>query len=628
MVAKVIFFTLIITLSSFSKATNFITTSFITTSEPVWAFGDTHGAYDELIKTLKQAKLINEELNWTGGKAHLVTTGDVLDRGPHPRKILDLMIKLEQQAAQAGGAFHFVLGNHEVMILVGDLRYVAKEEYLEFAADETPQIRENYFNQYVAYQNLFNQKLETKEITDTNQLKTKFDREHPHGFFARYEAFSPQGKYGSWLLKKPVILKVNDNLFAHGGLSSELTGKQLDALNQTLKNNLNDYLSNWHQLIKSNQLPIASKFKKRHLVLNSDNQKALDLLKNYPKDFIFNTNSPTWYRGASYCHPYYETDSVTQQLKQFSANQLFVGHSVTQSRKVETRLDKKVTTMDTGMLAKVYRGKGNLVKIFNNEVTVLDSDGNQYIAQEATHQAIKYPRKFSEKDIEKILKKGKITLVEKLNMGITEPLRVTIESGNIKVRAVFKNIDTNPKLEKRRKRSKSSHLPDRYHFDIAAYRLSKYMGFNMVPVSVERRINRAKGVVQYWVEDSYSKYTADEKGWEYQGYCSYDKQRNMMRVFDLLIHNTDRNASNILIEQEREQLVWIDHSRAFAQREKLPDQINTADLHITPKVKQALERLNRKELTKLMDGLLNRFQVKAILKRRDLILALETNKDK
>jgi len=94
----------------------------IVTDHPVWAFGDTHGAFSEFIKLIKRVGLVDENLDWSGGKAHLVSTGDVLDRGPNPRKIFDLMMKLENQAREAGGGFHLVLGNHETMILAGDLR--------------------------------------------------------------------------------------------------------------------------------------------------------------------------------------------------------------------------------------------------------------------------------------------------------------------------------------------------------------------------------------------------------------------------------------------------------------------------------------------------------------------------
>jgi hypothetical protein len=155
----------------------------VVTDHAIWAFGDTHGAFGEFGDLLKQVGLVDGQLNWSGGKAHLVSTGDVLDRGPHPRKILDLMMKLEKQAEQAGGKFHLVLGNHEVMILIGDLRYVSDAEYLEFAADETAAMREKYFRQYTAYHQPRNSidPDDVRSALEPQQLQQQFDQEYPDG---------------------------------------------------------------------------------------------------------------------------------------------------------------------------------------------------------------------------------------------------------------------------------------------------------------------------------------------------------------------------------------------------------------------------------------------------------------
>src|ERR1700690_2853223 len=83
--------------------------------EKIVAVGDVHGDYEQLVIVLKSAGLIDDGENWPGGKTHLVQNGDVLDRGPDSRKAMDLLIKLEKQAAAAGGQVHALIGNHESM---------------------------------------------------------------------------------------------------------------------------------------------------------------------------------------------------------------------------------------------------------------------------------------------------------------------------------------------------------------------------------------------------------------------------------------------------------------------------------------------------------------------------------
>src|SRR6266852_1091975 len=93
------------------------------------ALGDVQGDYYQFVNLLRTAGLIDGENRWTGGKTHLVQTGDVVDRGPASRRVLDLLMDLEKQANKAGGRVHALLGNHETMNIYGDLRYVPEEEY-------------------------------------------------------------------------------------------------------------------------------------------------------------------------------------------------------------------------------------------------------------------------------------------------------------------------------------------------------------------------------------------------------------------------------------------------------------------------------------------------------------------
>src|SRR5262245_51188475 len=89
--------------------------------ERIVAVGDVHGAYDRFVEILQTTGLIDNRQRWSGGRAHLVQLGDVVDRGPDSRKVLDLLQRLEGEAASAGGAVHSLLGNHEIARMLGDL---------------------------------------------------------------------------------------------------------------------------------------------------------------------------------------------------------------------------------------------------------------------------------------------------------------------------------------------------------------------------------------------------------------------------------------------------------------------------------------------------------------------------
>ncbi len=156
--------------------------------ERIVAVGDVHGDYNQFVKTLRAAGVIDEKADWAGGKTHLVQTGDVLDRGPDSRKVMDLLMKLETQAAKAGGAVHPLVGNHEAMVIRGDWRYVHPGENAAFGGAD----------KYRA-------------------------------------AMGAEGKYGKWIRSHNGIVKINDALFLHGGLAGRYGTKTLDELNKGIR---------------------------------------------------------------------------------------------------------------------------------------------------------------------------------------------------------------------------------------------------------------------------------------------------------------------------------------------------------------------------------------------------------
>ena len=100
------------------------------------ALGDIHGDFRTFRKLLNDAGLIDQQGHWSGGRQHLIQTGDIVDRGPDSRRALDLLMRLEQEAAAAGGKVVVTMGNHELWNLIGDYYYLSKGEYAAFAKDD------------------------------------------------------------------------------------------------------------------------------------------------------------------------------------------------------------------------------------------------------------------------------------------------------------------------------------------------------------------------------------------------------------------------------------------------------------------------------------------------------------
>ncbi len=115
------------------------------------AVGDIHGDFDDFTAILQRIGLIDAQHHWIGNRVTLVQLGDVLDRGPKPREAMDLLMALEKEAPKTGGRVMCLLGNHEVMNLMGDLRYVTAENYASFADSKSEERRKSAYEQYMKW---------------------------------------------------------------------------------------------------------------------------------------------------------------------------------------------------------------------------------------------------------------------------------------------------------------------------------------------------------------------------------------------------------------------------------------------------------------------------------------------
>jgi len=583
------------------------------TQADIFMVGDIHGAYPELVTILQHAGLINDSLGWTGERAHFVSTGDLMDRGPSSRKVMDLLIKLQGQAKQKGGKVHVLLGNHEILNLTGDWRYISLKEYQEFAEDESAAMRKKYFNEYKSSINSGSHK----------SILASFNKQFPLGFFARLEAFMPEGEYGQWLHTLPMVIKINQHIFTHGGLSAKTTDTSLGALNDQLKKELTDYTFAWSKLIRNDQLAATTDYSQRLFVVKQlktspTSQQFIDAHNG----LLYTSDSPTWYRGNAKCHPLFEAQLLNEILKKYDAKTLWVGH--TTSTTVRQRFDNRLILMDTGMLKQAYNGQPIYAHIRSETSNssqwrfINAASGEEVAVADVPNRRSINPAGMSDQQTEEFLLTAEITAKQKLGEGITNPFKITLEKDGRTINAVFKYFDSGNS-----RTTLAKGTSDRFQYEVSAYKLDRLMGLNLVPVTVERSVGNKRGAIQLWIDDliNYKKMDADNI--QYDGFCDYERQRQMVDVFDYLIHNEDRNQSNIAFSLSDWQIWLIDHTRSFRISIRRPKLLSDADLSLTPEFRIVLEALTMEDVDKLSAWLTNK-QMRAILKRRDKLLEGDT----
>ena len=194
------------------------------------AVGDLHGDYDAWIAIARAARLIDQGNHWSGGTTTLVQLGDVTDRGPDSLRIIRNLQQLQREAPRAGGAVVVILGNHEAMNLLGDLRYTTAGEFAAFADSRSPARRERLYQslrgQLEADARKLNPNVRPSQVRDEWLART------PLGWAEHRAAWGPWGELGRWAAANPAVVRIGSTLFAHGGLSAEYAAAGMDEINR------------------------------------------------------------------------------------------------------------------------------------------------------------------------------------------------------------------------------------------------------------------------------------------------------------------------------------------------------------------------------------------------------------
>ncbi len=326
----------------------------------VVTIGDVHGSYDKLIQLLRGSGLVDRDLGWIGGDSHVVFVGDLIDRGPDDRPVLDLVRRLQTEAPAMGGQVHTLLGNHEVMNLSGDLRYVSEKGFRDFLPEEDRRDRNRAM---MRFRNTFAPGVSLSEI------KPAFEERFPPGYFGRLSAFWHSGEYGSWLLQQPAVIMINGVVFLHGGLTGETAALGLAGLNRQVHQDIHEFQKAAQELVQLTGAPpsYADAMRLAHklgeVVGAAKRTVAARNVLQLSESLPYVPSGPLWYRGVSNETERLERHSVNTALANLGARMMVVAHTPTKSGRINSRFGGRVFRVDVGMaygrepLALVFEGE-------------------------------------------------------------------------------------------------------------------------------------------------------------------------------------------------------------------------------------------------------------------------------
>jgi hypothetical protein len=239
--------------------------------ERIVVVGDVHADGDQLIACLRASGVIDEQQKWIGGTTHLVQLGDLLDPGPDLKKVMDLLMTLEVQAQKAGGRVHALLGNHELMILNDHHDDLGETDVASFG-----------------------------------------------GLDEYKKAMRADGKYGKWIRSHNTVIRINDLLFVHGGLSSDYATMSLEEINKGVRDAM-------------------------------DNPGS--------RNMAHDPQGPLWFRGLALEEdPKKLRGMLASILRKYGVKHVVIGHAITQTRGITVKAGGALILTDVGMSGTYGRG--------------------------------------------------------------------------------------------------------------------------------------------------------------------------------------------------------------------------------------------------------------------------------
>ena len=216
------------------------------------------------------------------------------------------------------------------------------------------------------------------------------------------------------------------------------------------------------------------------------------------------------------------------------------------------------------------------------------------------------------------LKTAKVVHAKPIGKGITSPVRLTLTDGRITHDAAFQAVDEHRATQEFATGGRELNFIDSWRYDVAATRLAELVGLGeMMPVTVERRWRGDVGALSWWIDTMMDEKERLDQKKDVPNPEDWNQQMLRLRVFSQLVSDSDRNLTNVLITPEW-QIRMIDFTRGFRLWPTIKEhEITRCDRRLLA----ALEGLTLDSLLQATQKYLSKDEAKAVIARRDLIVA-------
>lgn len=343
----------------------------------VFVIGEVQSAANTVTAFLEHLDLIDSEHHWSGGNTILIQTGDLIDGGENARDTLDLFMRLQEEAAAAGGRVIVLMGNHEAMNVLGEVRDVNYMAYQSFAGPDSENRQQQAWKEWVEWRS--NRSKALGEVFEVDQdTEAEWFATHPPGWVEYVESMRPEGVYGAWLRSLPVVFEIDETLFIHAGLSPQYKARDIESINRQAAEEIGKF-DEYRQFMVSRELCLPTSSARemvriisaeaeylnglRSSLRTTTNRRVKDLLKVQDLNqlgswSVLDDSGPLWFRGAARWPEDELGSKLTSVLDAYEVKRMVTGQSDGKERLIRARFDDRVLLTSIDMSDDPYAGGG------------------------------------------------------------------------------------------------------------------------------------------------------------------------------------------------------------------------------------------------------------------------------
>jgi len=362
--------------------------------------GEIQGAANSAATLLGKTGLIDGEGHWSGGDSVLIQTGDLIDGGENARAAMDLFMRLQEEAAAAGGRVIVLMGNHEAMNILGELRDVNYMTYTAFAGPDAEARQKALYEATVA-RRAERAAATGSQFTPDDEFNADWFALHPPGWVEYFEAMRPEGIYGRWLRTLPVAVELDGVLFIHAGISPEMKGMSVEAINTRAAEEISRFDADRERMVAEEMcLPLCSAREMVEVInaeiaylntldasqRNKDNPRmtrAADLqhLGQWGSWSVLTDTGPLWFKGTSQWDEEQHGEEMDDILAAAGVKRMVTGQSDGKEHVIHGRFDDRVILTSVDMSDNPWDGGGTpaALEIVDDDFIIVTANGREVL---------------------------------------------------------------------------------------------------------------------------------------------------------------------------------------------------------------------------------------------------------